>query len=227
MKKLLSALTLAFCLSSVSAQQTSDAGLWATLNIDKKVSPKFSLFLTQEFRMRENISRINLFYTDIGVEYRPFKWGKTALSYRSIQKNRLEDNTYSYRHRIQWDIILKKKAGKFALSYRHRLQREVRDINSSDDGYLPEWYSRHKFAVKYDTDKIVNPYISAEYRYQIRNPRQQEVDGLWHRQRYVGGIDFRINGRNTFGVYYLYQTEFDVSEPQNLYVIGLEYSISL
>ena len=50
---------------------------------------------------------------------------------------------------------------------------------------------------------------------------------MFHRQRYIVGIDYKKNDRDSFGLYYLYQDEFNVSTPQNIYIVGLEYTISL
>jgi hypothetical protein len=227
MKKIFS-LTLLFSTLSTAlfSQVVNDAGLWATFNLNKQLNNKFSLFITEEFRLRENFSRVNLFYTDMGFEYRPAKFLRIAPSYRIIQKGQL-DGSYSYRHRISLDIVLRKKFDMIILSYRHRLQREVRDIRSSEDGFLPEWYSRSKVTMKFDLGKKISPYISAEYRYQIRNPRMVENDGLWHRQRYIAGFDYEVNKKNILGLYYLIQREFNVSSPQGLYIIGLEYTIAL
>lgn len=214
--------------SSLFGQATKpsqDAGLWTTINVEKKFNEKFSLFLTEEFRLRENFTRVNLFYTDIGAEVRPAKFLKLALSYRNIQKN-LIDGTYGFRHRIMLDITLKKKFGNFALSYRQRLQREVRSPYTSEDGMLPEWYSRNKFTVKYDMDKPLTPYIAAELRYQLVNHRMVESDGTWHRIRYILGADYKVNDRSTFGLYGLMQNEFNVKSPQSIYILGLEYSYS-
>jgi hypothetical protein len=215
-----------FLSTLVSGQVTNDAGLWTTFNVDKKLNNKFSIFLTEEFRLKENFTTINLFYTDIGVEVRPAKFLKVALAYRLIEKN-LIDETYSYRHRLMLDITVKKKFGNFALSYRHRLQSEVRNIYSSELGALPEWYSRNKLTVKYDFEKKIIPYIAAEFRYQITNPRLVESNNTWHRSRYIAGFDYKANDKSTFGLYYLIQNEYNVSAPQNLYIIGLEYSLSL
>jgi hypothetical protein len=226
MKKLVFLLIALGAMPDVFGQATNDAGLWTTFNLDKKLNDKFSIFATEEFRLRENFSRVNLFYTDLGVEYRPVKVLKVALSYRLIEKN-LDDDSYSYRHRFMLDITLKKKFGKFVLSYRQRLQREVRNINSSSDGFMPEWYSRNKFTVKLDLDKKITPYIAAEFRYQIVNPRAVEINGLWHRNRYSAGLDYKVNDKNAFGLYYLVQQEYNVSAPQNLYIVGIEYSLSL
>jgi hypothetical protein len=207
-----------------ATKPSQDAGLWATINLEKKLNEKFSVFLTEEFRARENFSVINLFYTDIGVEYRPAKVLRLALSYRNIQKNLPEENRYAFRHRLQFDIILKKKFGNFNLAYRHRLQREMRDVYVTEKGFLPEWYSRSKFTVKYDFDKAIVPYVAAEFRYQIEDPRRLESNGTWHRARFIGGFDYKLNDKNTLGAYYLVQQEFNVKTPQSIYIVGLEYS---
>jgi hypothetical protein len=208
------------------AQATNDAGLWCTFNIDKKISSDFKVFLTEEYRLRDNLTMSNLFYTDIGVSYKPFDFFKVSLAYRNIQKFQI-DNSISIRHRAMIDILFKKKIGDFNLSYRQRVQAEVRDVNSSEIGAIPEWYSRNKFQIKYDIDKPITPYIAAEFRYQISNPRALESNNIWSRNRYFVGLDYKKNNQSVFGLYYMIQQEYDVSAPNNLYIIGLEYSYSI
>ncbi len=227
MKKALAFILLTYgFVQQASAQAEEDAGLWTTINVEKKLSSKTSLLLTEEFRLRENFSRINLFYTDVGVNYRPYKFLKVEFSYRFIQKYLITD-FFSYRHRLMLDITLRDKFGNFAVSYRQRLQSEVRNVYSSESGAVPEWYSRNKFEVKYDLQKKYTPYVATEFRYQIHNPRIIETDGLWHRARYILGVDYDLDKRNTFGLYYLIQREWNVTSPQDLYIIGVEYTLSL
>jgi hypothetical protein len=216
---------LGFVANSFS-QSSNDAGLWTTFNIEKEVKKNVSVFLTQECRLRENFTRLNLFYTDFGLEIHPFKPLKVSLAYRMIDKF-LIDNSFSYRHRLMLDISLKQKIGSFSLSYRHRLQSEVRNVYSSNKGGIPEWYSRNKFELKYDLNKHISPYLAAEYRYQIDDIRNDESNGLWHRQRYSIGIDYKKNDKNSYGIYYLIQNEYNVSSPQNIYILGLEYNYKL
>lgn len=208
------------------SQPTNDAGLWTTFTIEKEFKNNTTVFLTEEYRLKENFTRTNLFYTDIGVSVRPVKPLKISLSYRSIEKYIL-DNTFSFRHRLMLDILVKQKIGNYIFAFRERIQSEVRNIYSSDNGAIPEWYSRSKIQVKYDLHKPITPYIAAELRYQINNPRNIESNRLWHRQRYSAGIDYKQNDRNTFGLYYLIQNEFSVSSPQNLYIVGVEYTLIL
>lgn len=227
MKKTILFLFILFNSSFASfSQTTNDAGLWSTFNFEKKLKHNSFIFFTEELRLRENFTRLNLLYTEVGVGIQPYKFLKVSLAYRSIDKY-LIDNTFSFRHRLMLDISLKKKIGTILLSYRQRLQSEVRNVYTSENGSLPESYSRNKFEIKYDPGKRVMPYFATELRYQVRNPRLIEADKKWHRSRFIMGIDFEKNKRDKFGFYYLIQGEFNLSAPQNIYIIGLEYSISI
>lgn len=224
-------LLLAFISSKNSIAQAReevapDAGLWTTATLEYGLNSKFVFILTEEMRLRENFTRLNLFYTNVGIEYKINSNLKTSLTYRPTQKY-MPDNSFSFRHRLQWDIGLKKSLGNFELSYRHRLQADVRNFYSSEIGKIPEWYSRNKFQVKYNVTKRYAPYFSVELRYQIFDARNPESDQVFHRIRYQGGIDFKYNSRNTFGIYYLIQREFNIINPQSIYIIGLEYTIKL
>lgn len=209
----------------VIAQNYPDAGSWNTLNLEYGINQKLTGLFTEECRIKENFSRLNLLYTNLGIEYKVTKYFKAALVYRFIEKFQ-DDNSFSFRHRLMLDLTLKNKFGKLGLSYRQRLQAEERDMYSSDAGRINEWYSRNKFAVKYDLDKPYTPYASVELRYQLHNPRKIESDQTWHRVRYVFGVDYKLSDKNTFGVYYLIQKEWSVLAPQDQYIVGLEYTLS-
>ena len=219
-------LLFVFTTSALFSQETKDAGLWATFSIEKKLNKKFSFVFVEEYRARENFSRTNLFYSQPGIAYKPYDFLKITLSYRSIEKS-LKDNSISFRHRLMLDISVKKKFGKLGLSFRERIQAENRNVLSSANGRVPEWYSRNKFELKYDIDKPITPYVAIELRYQINNPRALESNKMWSRNRYTLGLDYKRNDRNSFGLYYLIQQEYNVSAPQDLFIVGIEYALSL
>lgn len=204
----------------------SDAGSWNTLSIDYALNKKWAIVFTEELRIKENYGRLNLLYTNLGMEYSYGKHIKTSLVYRFIDKY-MDENNFSFRHRLSWDASYKTKLKKLILSYRHRLQVEVKTLNSSETGKIPEWYSRSKFEIGYQVSPKLSPYFSTELRYQLKDPRNVESEHTWHRTRYQFGVDYRLNKFSKAGIYYLIQREYNVSIPENLYITGLEYSISL
>ncbi len=206
-----------------SQKLIKDAGMWNTISFKHKFNKKFALLLTQEFRLKENYSQINVTYTELGLEYSHKTNIKTSLVYRNIQKFQYQ-SPLSFRNRLQWDILIKKNFGKIGFNYRHRLQTEVKDYFTSADGKLKEWFSRHKVGVKYDLNYKWNAAVSGEYRLQINDPRSPEYNMGFHRQRYQAGVTYKINKKQDVGIYYLYQNEFNIQDLTDIYILGIEYS---
>jgi hypothetical protein len=127
-----------------------DAGAWMTFNMEKRINARFNLLLAEEMRLRENFTRLNLFYTNIGLEYKIRKNIRTAFIYRFTEKY-LMDGSVGFRHRGMWDVSVKKKLGEISLVYRHRLQMEFKDVLSTETGRQPEWFSRNRIMLKYKT----------------------------------------------------------------------------
>ncbi len=217
-----------FLATAINAQNNRDAGLWATFSVQKKISKRINFVIDQEFRLRENFQRINLFYTNIGIDYKATKWLKISPTYRSIQKKSFEGN-YSYRHRLMLDFTAKKKMQRITLSERVRYQIEVQDFYTSKKGKLAEQFLRLKSDVKYNLSEKVTPYISCELRYQIRSPRGDGplYDKGFHRIRNVAGLEYTINKRNALNLYYLIQSEFDISGRESIYIVGIAYALTL
>jgi len=210
------------------SQVEQDAGLWTTFTIQKRITKKISIVVDQEFRLRENFQRINLFYTNAGIDYKINKNIKLSPSYRAIQKMRL-DNTVSHRHRLSMDATVKKKFNKITLAERVRYQIEVQDYLTSRKGHLPEQFLRFKTDLKYDLGFKITPFVSCELRYQIRSWRGNDMyyNNRFHRIRNIVGADYEINNKHNITFYYLIQNEFNVPDIENIYIIGLAYTLSL
>jgi hypothetical protein len=216
------------CFFISSAQQSNDAGMWNTLTIKHNVTKKVSLVIDQEFRLRENYQRINLFYTNVGIDYKPIKLLKISPTYRVVQKKRLE-GTYSFRHRLMLDVTAKKKLNKIEVSERVRYQIEVQDFYTSKKGKLAEQFLRFKTDVKYAATEKITPYYSCELRYQIHAPRGDGplYDNGFRRIRNVLGVEYDINKKNSINVYYLIQNEFTISTPETIFILGIGYTLTI
>ncbi len=221
-------LVILFNFSLTFSQNTSDAGMWTTLSLQKEINKKIFLTLDQEFRLKENYSRLNLFYTNLGIGYKLTKNAKIEFVYRAIEKYTL-DNDFSFRHRIMVDVSFKKKLSRLSIANRVRYQTEVKDYYTSEKGRYAEQFLRDKVEIKLDIDKKITPFISCEVRYQISVPysKSSAYNNEIHRVRFAAGLDYKINSRNTVGLYYLIQNEFYISHPEHNYILGLQYSVNL
>jgi hypothetical protein len=208
------------------AQPVSDAGMWNTISLEKELSEKMSISMDEEFRLKENFTKLNLLYTNVGASYKAARNIKIGLTYRLIEKWKQENPGFSYRHRLMFDMSFKYKFNSWSVSYRSRIQSELRDIYTSAFGMIPEWYWRNKFDLKKKLRRYT-PYLGAEFRYQLVDPRGPESNFGWHRARMYGGVDFEINNTIALGIYYLVQHDINIVNPQYLYILGLQYSVLL
>jgi hypothetical protein len=204
----------------------TDFGSWNTFTVSVKLKGNFSAVVTEEIRFKENLSQFNLFYTNVGLDYKINSHFKTNVTYRFINKFK-ENGTISFRNRLMWDFSFKQPINKFEISLRHRLQAEKKNIFTSYDGYLLEWFSRQKLEVNYKLSELITPYASLEMRYQISDLRNNYDNMGFHRIRVQVGADFKISKVLKLGLYYLKQNEFDTFLPENLHILGFEFSASL
>ncbi|MBS1638085.1 MAG: DUF2490 domain-containing protein [Bacteroidetes bacterium] len=221
-------IVILFCLLIVQSHAQTrdvfrDACMWNTFNLKHKLFKKTSLVLTEELRLMENYTQLNLTYTDLGVEYAISKSFRATLSYRHIQKY-IYDQPVSFRHRMMLDLLYRKSRGRFGFSYRQRFQSEVKDYGRSKMGKQSEWFSRSKFTLKYLLTKRLSPYAAIELRYQIRDPRNPRYDRAFHRNRYQAGCDYKLSRQTTVGLYYLMQHEYNIENRTELHVLGVEFS---
>ena len=215
-----------FCLSAhFITAQTEDLGSWMTFSIDKNIFRKLDFNFDQELRLKNNFSTINLYYTNLGLSYKFNKYFRLATVYRFIGKQK-NDATYGFRNRFYTDLIFKYKLKKFTFGYRARFQGEWRKTGYySDLGNMPEIFIRNLFKVSYKVGEKWSPYVATELRWQIQNPRLPWGNGF-DRSRFYVGTSYEINKRMSAGSYFLLQKEWNVNDPQTLYIIGLEFGLS-
>lgn len=199
--------------------QVNDAGLWTSIDIDKKIAGGFTASLSEELRFNENITELGTAFTEIGIEHKIVKRLSGGISYRFIQNRRI-DNSYSIRHRMNFDLAYRMKFKRVIASLRERLQSQVKDVQTSAEGFSPGYYLRSKLTVKYDLNKKYTPWISCEMFYQLNNPAGNELDNI----RYALGFDYKFNKKNSITLFYMINQQVNVNDPWTSYISGINYS---
>lgn len=211
-----------------SSAQENDFGMWNTFDVEYQITPKFSAIATEELRFKENLTRLNLLYTNLGVSFRLNKHLKISPVYRFIQKAN-DDGSMGLKHRLMLDVAFKTKFSIVAFTTRTRLQAEVAYPGADALGDVFEYYWRQKFDFKFDIGSPhFTPYVGTELRIQFSTPHIKEFQDFgFSRTRVYAGCNYEINKRNEVGAYFLTQYDFQVNDPTTLYILGLEYSITL
>jgi hypothetical protein len=201
--------------------QVNDAGLWASINLEKKMNQKFSLNLTEELRFNENISELGMAFTELEADFKFYKSFSFAMNYRFAQKKQV-DNFYSMRHRFGLEFSYKHKIKKLSIALTEKYQWYYSDIYSSENGKVPDRYLRTKLQVKFNLEKKYTPYVSAELFYFINNPTGGEINNT----RYIAGFEYEFNKKMSVDLYYLINKEINVNDALTSYVNGIEFNYS-
>ena len=212
----------------LSAQQ-QDAGLWTKFNLEKDISKKWSLYIEEEIRLKENYSQLDRFYTEIGGSYKLWKGFKLSAGYRFISKSdpvKYYWNDLRFQHRVMAELSYKYRINSLTFFYKTRFEGEMKYIYSSDKGKVPGYDWKNKLEVKYRIMRF-EPYFGTEIRYQFTDPRHPESNGLLNRVWIYGGVDISIIPYHTLGVYYLLQKEWNLVGAETRYILGVQYSIQL
>ncbi|UCH15304.1 MAG: DUF2490 domain-containing protein [Bacteroidales bacterium] len=221
--KIITLLLSAFCLLNPGLAQTEDVQLWSGVRLEADVFKKVSVRIEEEIRLTENISRVEDYFTDLGILY-DF-WGDFTFRayYRFTRRNEI-DNRISNIHRYCIDLKYEKSIYRWAVALRTRYQSRYKNINSDELGKRPDNYNRSKLSLAYDIYRSpLKPRIWFEVFYQLNNPEGNMMDKI----RYSPEISYRINNNIRARVYYIIEKEYNVSDPQTNYILGTGFSYKL
>ncbi len=195
--------------------QVNDAQMWLSIAGQKRITKNCTIILNPEFRIGENIGKLNRFSSDVGFEYKVSRYIKGALFYRFIL-DRMQNNSYESKHRFYVDINAKVKAKKLVVNYRVRYQNQYQDVGGGIDWRMPKSYLRNKVAVRYVIGKRWTPSINYEL--------WTNLDDRMNDNFRVGtSIDYELNKRNALSFSYFYNKEINSTNPWTFYIVMAEF----
>jgi hypothetical protein len=208
-----------FLMTSISGiAQEKDAGLWLSVNVEKKVTPLFSAVFSEELRMDENISEAGTIFSDIGLQYKTGKHLKFAAMYRYSKKRR-PDDSYETRWSQYIDIAYKQDIKPVTLNLRVRYQTKNSELfQASESGTLANLLIP-KLTLKYDPDRKYEPYIFAEPYFQLTNSSNDVLEQL----RFGAGVEYTFNRMHALDIHYIIQKKFTSQQSYADYIIGVDY----
>lgn len=214
-RAVISLFSILFSLASFS--QRNDFGLWTEITLEKKISPRWEISLTESIRLNENSTRLNQHYTHLSGTYKISKALSVSLAYRNSQRFDF-DQTIDYRHRLQLEAAYKRKLGHLGIEVQERFQIRYDNIQREADWEIPQIYYRTRFTLDYDLDSRFSPFASAE----LFLNQSLFLDNI----RLRAGLDYEFNKKNSIRVYYMIDQDLQVNDPLRLYVLGLNYKFS-
>lgn len=193
-----------------SAAQERDTQLWAEFDIEVPIAKRLTATGTQEFRLHNDISGFSLYRTELGLEYKLLSFWRVAGTYR------LDIKADDVEHSALASSTVKGDVGPLELSWRLRFQRDFFAESSPEDAV------RNKFAIDFEGDDLLTPYIASEIYYYIHGSKPG-----FNRFRWYAGVKRSIDKQHSVQLYYLLQREIKAKKTELTTVLGLGYSFSL
>jgi len=198
--------------------QEKDLGMWISAGLEKKITPRWSVTLTEEVRMNENITEVGQVNSEIGATYKAWKRWKIGVTYRIARQRRVDDS-YRTRQRFYADITFREKIRPVIFMLRVRYQSGYHDIIDSGSRLDSPDHLNLKLTLKYDLNKKFEPYLSSEFFFRLDQIRYHSFDQL----RVTAGITYAINRMHELDLYYRINREFNVNRPETSFIIGVGY----
>ncbi len=215
-------------LSTVNYGQTEgekDWASWNTIGIEYKLNDKWSFGLEEQFRLKENFTAVDNFFTQLSADYEIFKNFEIGVGLRYIRENDNKGNIQGYEDhfRFQFDAKYKYKIKHFKIGFRLRYQNKNELGISYDEGDFPNQNIRFKTSVAYNfKDWSLDPKFSAE----IFNRFQEGKENGFNKYRLTLGTDYKIKNFGKIGVFYRYEKDLNVDAPDVTNILGLKYIYS-
>ncbi len=214
--------TLLFLLIFESSfAQGSDFGLWTSFDIEKKLSKRFDLELGFGNRLKDNLNQRDESFAGVSLSWSKKRFS-AGTSYRLT--NEKTDANYRIAHRFAVQGQYQYKLKRITISNRSRLQAQYKGINSTKDGHIPESFFRNRFKLDYNIKGIpLRPIISYEFFYRINQSVRKTIE----RQRWVMGMDYKINKKNGVGLSFILHETMNTKDPENRYIVAIDYKFKL
>jgi hypothetical protein len=205
--------------------QVNDAEFWENFNVEHKLSPALTARFSHEGRFTDNYSRLTYFFEDVGMEYKIPKTHFGMLADYVYIRKHVPENYWSNRHQFYTAITYAHKLGPIQLHDRQMLMAQVKDVKSSANGKVPDWYLRNKLTAKYSFNFYWSVYVAEELYWHVHTAN----DGAAHtnRVRYFAGMFFRPDKRSEFELYYLIEQHMNIANPNHNYVFGAGYTLTI
>ena len=222
---IISTLSILLCRAiSLNAQESavmSDLEMWNNFAISKKIGDRWKVSLEEELRFTKDISRFDMFFTDLGLDYKINKHFSAGVNYRFYQ-NKDNDGIFKSQHRLSAGVSYKQKIKRFTLGYRLQFQNKDEEFLSVNSGNNVA-NLRNKISVDYNIKNFkLEPYFQAE----LFRKYEKDVDPVFNKVRWTLGASYPITKKSDIDLFYRIDNELNITYPKNTYILGLGYKIS-
>lgn len=212
---------LLFALSSVVRGQSHDFGGILELGFEQKLAKGLELGLEGEGRFNHNFTSFNRLKIGADLEYSFLKKKRLKVSVGGFYLLYNRYGTPEHRGRIMGALTYTEKFSEFKLSLRARVQSTFYDMQRGYHKFNPKTYLRGRLQFDYTFSQLnMSIFASTEFFLSLYKKNDIFIENF----RTIAGCNFKVGNGHTLGVFLRVDNEVQVSEPENVYYIGLKYN---
>jgi len=216
--------TLTFGLSSIYAQNDPDLEGWSAVEIDLKATEKLSFSIAEHLRLRNDISTVKNYFTQLKVNYEVLKNLELGGGVRYITKNDdvgKKQGLDPY-FRYQFDASYKTNVEKIGLLFRLRYQNKNQLGLSEEEGDIAQEFIRSRLGIGYRIMPLkLNLKLFAEL---FNQPSNSKIEDRETRYRYTLKLSREFKKIGTFTVFYGIQGNEVAQSKTKKSFLGFKYA---
>ena len=196
-------LPVLFLLISISASAMEGTGIAFRVSLSGKIYRQLGFLIEEDIRPQKDFKQLEWFLSTAEVNYQVKPYLRLGGGYMSLAKYK---SPQKLRNRYYFYALANYRFGAFKLSVRERFQSTYRRHTSEPNNYL-----RSMLMGSYDIGKSpFSLFAFVECFNQAKSGSRFRLDKV----RYSAGVDYHMNKKNEFQLYYRYHT-FRVTDPVN------------
>lgn len=236
--------------ADIDKSVSDDVCVFTSIAVEKKLSKRFDIGLEAEIRSRDNASQFDRISLSPTLDYKVMKHLKFTVGGMYFYNNNATKNRFRSDGSLKWtrqsywqpryrgyaSVTGDVNLGRFNIALRERYQLTYRQKYTAKRDYFmrdgkynytkndvrdskTSQVLRSRLTVSYDiSHSPLEPFVSVE----VTN----DIDGFAiDKIRYTGGVDWKVNKKNTVGLEYMYQDmrADDGEDDANSHIIALSY----
>lgn len=220
-KRAFVSMLLLFALSSVVRGQSHDFGGILELGFEQKLAKGLELGLEGEGRFNHCFTSFNRLKIGADLDYSFLKKKRLKVSLGAAYLLYNRYGTIENRGRIIGSLTYTEKFSDFKLSLRARVQSTFYDMQRGYHKFNPKTYLRGRLQFDYTFSQLrMSIFASTEFFLSLYKKNDIFIENF----RTIAGCNFKVGNGHTLGVFLRVDNEVQVSEPENVYYIGLKYN---